>query len=223
MADSDKNIIITPSVGSTSEPTIVFTGGDNNPVTLRILDDGTLSFEGSSGQLFSVTDSLTGTIFSVNDISGIPSLEIEDDGTVSIAEFSGNVGIGNASPSYKFDVTGTANFQGSVRITDGTSYSSESIVTIATTTTSSQVVDSYDNADAIKYIVYVTDGTDNQVSEFLVTNDGSDAFFTQYGNICTLSSDLSAFDISYSSGTTSLLATPAVANLTFKINRKVLS
>lgn len=53
------------------------------------------SFEvqGTSGQLFSVTDSFTGTIFSVNDVSGIPSIEVLDTGLVKLAEFNGQVGI----------------------------------------------------------------------------------------------------------------------------------
>jgi hypothetical protein len=56
------------------------------------LDNGTLSFEGSAGQLFSITNNLTsGSIFAVNDVSGIPSLDVDADGTISIAEFSGNV------------------------------------------------------------------------------------------------------------------------------------
>ena len=69
-------------------------------------DTPTAKFEvsGTSGQLFSVTDSLSGTIFSVNDISGIPSIEVIDDGTVRIAEFSGDVGIGTATPTAKLDV-----------------------------------------------------------------------------------------------------------------------
>lgn len=94
MADSDKNIIITPNRGQANEPTIEFTGKDNAPISLRILDNNTLSFEGSAGQLFSITNDLSNTIFAVNDISGIPSLEIDADGTVRIAEFTGNLLVG---------------------------------------------------------------------------------------------------------------------------------
>lgn len=107
MADSDKDILITPNVGvATVFPKIEFTGFDNNAITLSVLDDGTLSFDGSSGQLFSVADSMTGTIFSVNDVSGIPSIEVIDDGTVILAEFSGDVGVGTDTPTSKFTVVG---------------------------------------------------------------------------------------------------------------------
>ena len=45
MANSDKNILITPSVGLSTNPTIKFNGANNTPTTLRVLDDGTVSFE----------------------------------------------------------------------------------------------------------------------------------------------------------------------------------
>jgi hypothetical protein len=70
------------------------------------LNGGTLSWEGSSGQLFSITNSLSsGSLFAVNDISGIPSLDINANGTVSIAAYNGNVTIGSTS------ITGTASQQ----------------------------------------------------------------------------------------------------------------
>lgn len=97
MANTDKNILITPNIGQTAYPKIEFTGADNNKVTLNVLDDGTLSFEGSAGQLFSITDNLSGTIFSVNDVSGIPSIEVDDTGEVRIAEYSGAVLIGTST------------------------------------------------------------------------------------------------------------------------------
>jgi len=113
MANTDKNILITPNIGSsTDDPNIVFSGADASTAAQDIslfvypASNGTVSFEGSSGQLFSITNDLTGTIFSVNDISGIPSIEVNADGTINLAEFGGNVGIGNATPTAKLDVTG---------------------------------------------------------------------------------------------------------------------
>jgi hypothetical protein len=58
---------------------------------------GTLSFEGSAGQLFSITNNLTsGSIFSVNDVSGIPSIDVNADGTIELAPYGGNVSISGA-------------------------------------------------------------------------------------------------------------------------------
>lgn len=105
MAVTDRNIVITPNrtaVGSV-QPKIVFTGadsniGDSSAITLFANPDnsGTLSFSGTAGQLFSITNSLTGTIFSVNDVSGIPSLSINDQGVIQLAEFNGRVIIGDS-------------------------------------------------------------------------------------------------------------------------------
>ena len=94
MANSDKNIRIIPNRNSSSDtPFIRFTGQSNNPITLNVLDDNSISFEGSSGQLFAINNNLSsGYIFSVNDISGLPSFRINADGTVGIAEYYGNVG-----------------------------------------------------------------------------------------------------------------------------------
>ena len=43
--------------------------------------------QGSEGELFSITDSLVGSLFSVNDISGLPILEVFDDNTVHMGSF----------------------------------------------------------------------------------------------------------------------------------------
>lgn len=100
MALTDKNILITPNIGQSADPQIVFSGADAssgpNNITVKIYptDNGTLSFEGTAGQLFSITNSLSGTIYSVNDISGIPSIEVLDTGLIKFAEYSGNVLIG---------------------------------------------------------------------------------------------------------------------------------
>ena len=83
MADSDKDILITPNTGvATTHPKMTFTGKDNSPVDLKILDDNTLSFEGAQGQVFSISPTLnSGDIFSVNDISGVQSMAINADGS----------------------------------------------------------------------------------------------------------------------------------------------
>lgn len=106
MALSDKDIIITPNKSQTADPKIEFRGADSSTgaqtITVKAYptNGGTLSFEGSSGQLFAVTNSLTGTLFSVNDISGVPSIEVLDTGFVKLAQYGGTVGIGVSTSAY---------------------------------------------------------------------------------------------------------------------------
>jgi len=85
MADSDKDILITPNVSQASQPEIKLVGKDNSPMYLKVLDDNTLSFEGTEGQVFSIGPTMSsGDIFSVNDISGIQSMAVNADGTLTI-------------------------------------------------------------------------------------------------------------------------------------------
>jgi len=121
MANTDKNIVITPYIGNaSSDPQIVFSGANASVaaqnITLSVLpaSNGTLSFSGSAGQLFSVTNNLSGTIFSVNDVSGIPSIEVLSTGIVKQAQYSGNVQIGGTTLDSvsKLQVTGNINTSG---------------------------------------------------------------------------------------------------------------
>jgi hypothetical protein len=122
MAHSDKNVIITPNVGSsTDDPKIIFSGADASAsaqnITIKAYpaSNGTLSIEGSAGQLFSVTNSMSGSIFSVNDVSGIPSIEVLDSGLIKFGQYSGNILLGTGTDSgFKLDVNGTARFVGAV-------------------------------------------------------------------------------------------------------------
>lgn len=115
MADSDKNIRITTNKnkGAGQFPKIVFTGSSagSSVITLEVLDDNTLSFTSNEGQVFSLDSNLsTGTIWSVNDISGYPLLRADvgaaSGATIRIAEGLGNVGIGETNPIHKFNVKG---------------------------------------------------------------------------------------------------------------------
>ena len=44
MANSDKNIVITPNTGEANDPTIILTGGGNVPITIKSLDDSFVQF-----------------------------------------------------------------------------------------------------------------------------------------------------------------------------------
>lgn len=155
MADSDKNILITPNRGQANEPKIEFVGSSSLPITLKVLDDNSLSWEGSEGQLFSITNNLsTGTIFSVNDISGVPSIEVDADGTVVLAEFSGNVGVGTASPSHKLTVSGT--LSASVGLFDSITGSLAGTATTALTASNVNILSADDDNNSYK-VVFASD------------------------------------------------------------------
>ena len=122
MAISDKNIVITPNVSGIlgNQPKIVFTGADSSTgdsaaitLTARPENSGTLSFTGDAGQLFSITNSLSGTLFAVSDVSGIPSLEINENGIVKLAQYSGRVLVGTDSD----DSSSLLQIAGNVRAT----------------------------------------------------------------------------------------------------------
>ena len=60
-----------------------------------------LDIQGTQGQLFSVTDDLSGSIFAVADISGVPIFDVNSSG---VSYFDGNVGIGTTSPDGKLEI-----------------------------------------------------------------------------------------------------------------------
>jgi len=118
MADSDKNIRITTNKnkGAGNFPTIVFTGSaaGTSIVSLQVLDDNTLSFSSNEGQIFSLDSNLTsGTIWSVNDVSGVALLRASAGATIGLVETVGVVGIGESLPNpgiYKLQVRGQVAF-----------------------------------------------------------------------------------------------------------------
>ena len=151
MAFTDKNLVITPSVGSSGEdPKIVFSGADSSlgpqSLTARIYpsSNGTLSFEGSSGQLFSITNSLTGTIYSVNDASGLPSIEVFEDGVIRLARYSGRVVIGDAVDNGvdSIQFAGNTSFQFASLNANGTFTSTGQMVSLLANGTAPLVVQS---------------------------------------------------------------------------------
>lgn len=86
------------------------------------------SVDGTQGRLFSVTDVLTGTLFSVNNITGLPILEVKDTNTVIAGKFNSNalvvsgtqVSIGNTplDTTSKLSVSGNSTFVGNISSTE---------------------------------------------------------------------------------------------------------
>ena len=73
------NTIISATTSTVSGSTLTVVGsGSTQPI---------FTVQGSSGELFSVTDSLIGSLFSVNDISGLPILEVFSNNTVLMGTY----------------------------------------------------------------------------------------------------------------------------------------
>jgi hypothetical protein len=115
MAYTDRNILITPNIGSsTTEPIIRFTGGasaSSASTYVRVLDNGTQAWEGTNGQLQSVIDSMAGYLYTVTDKSGIPSLIVQDTGAVNIAPYNGVTYIGASTSPIQSTTTQTGSLQ----------------------------------------------------------------------------------------------------------------
>lgn len=95
------------TTGILSLPTMAMIGQTGDPIFMSVLEDNSIAFEGSQGQLFSISPNLTtGYIWAVNDISGVPLLRANVNGNVFISEFGGNLGVGQTNPTYKLDLRG---------------------------------------------------------------------------------------------------------------------
>jgi hypothetical protein len=137
----------TGSVGISSSLNVLgtssFTGSFNVTGSIKVTGSQTISvlpninsgstlfdIQGSQGQLFSVTDSLNGVLMSVNDISGLPILEVSSDDKVVMGTFGSpgltisgsNVKIGNKTSDIhtltgSFSITGSTNVIGTSSFT----------------------------------------------------------------------------------------------------------
>jgi len=92
----------------------------SNRLTIKsyTTNNGTLSVEGNSGQVFSVNNNLSsGSIFSVNDISGIAKINVDASGTTTIVPTiaSDYLGVGVANPTAKLHVVGSVFLDGGLR------------------------------------------------------------------------------------------------------------
>lgn len=130
--------------------------------------------DGAQGRLFSVTDALTGSLMSVNDITGLPILEVLDTDTVIAGSYNTNT----------FIVSGT-------RIAIGRTIDSTAKVAISGNTTVSGTL-------STNNIIIALGGNSNQWNSNFSTTQSNSANWSQaYTNLTTNSAAyLSAVDIS---------------------------
>jgi hypothetical protein len=78
------------SVNTTSSVSSMNIGGTTNVLTVQgtTTDGNMFDVYGPSGQLFSVIDGLSGSLFSVNTISGVPVMEAFSDNTIRLGQYS---------------------------------------------------------------------------------------------------------------------------------------
>lgn len=178
MAYTDRNILITPNIGSsTAEPIIKFTGGaaaSSASTYIRVLDNGAQAWEGLSGQLQSVIDSMSGNIYTIADTSGIPSLIVQATGQVQIAPYQGVTYVGSYTAPTQSTTTGTGslvvaggigisgnlNIGGSFALSANLAIGgSQSTYGLNISTTTNVAVYAYDSASAKSMVLQVGNST----------------------------------------------------------------
>jgi len=113
-----RDIRIYPKLGSTSSndfPRIEFNGLSASSISLKVDDDGSVLYTGTYGTLFNISDSKDGLLHSVNDISGLPILQVYSYDYVQMGKWdkyslvvnSDKVGVGLTAPSAFLHVSPT--------------------------------------------------------------------------------------------------------------------
>jgi len=96
---------------------VLYVDASSNRVGIGTTSPGAkLDVQGTQGQLFSVTDDLSGEIFAVSDISGVPIMTVNSSG---VSYFDGNVGIGTQNPTTKLSLSDTTGISGTGNDTYG--------------------------------------------------------------------------------------------------------
>ena len=122
------NTINPLSAGTSME--LLYNGEGGVTFTSKSSASDRFDVEGKNGNLFSVTDILTGSIFTVNDISGLPLIEVISDGTADVVKMgtigtnafvlsSDKLGLGTDSPVERLTVAGNISATGSIHAGDG--------------------------------------------------------------------------------------------------------
>ena len=101
MANSDKEILITPNQGQSNDPKIEFSGataGSASTITMiaspKADGDGTLDIQSSDNvSIAAFSESNTGSLMSVSDDSGVSRFDVSETGVVNISQNTGALGL----------------------------------------------------------------------------------------------------------------------------------
>lgn len=94
MANSDKNIVITPNTGLSTDPTITLTGAGNSSISIGVSTDsfGTLEFKTRNDRIFSINNNLSsGSLFRVTGSFGNNLFEAYASGDVTLGSYQTDV------------------------------------------------------------------------------------------------------------------------------------
>lgn len=127
-----RDIRIYPKLGSTSSndfPRIEFNGLSASTIALKVDDDGSVLYTGTYGTLFNISDSKDGILHSVNDVSGLPILQVTSLDYVQMGKWdkyslvvnSDKVGVGLTAPSAFLHVAPSGSLTAPVIIASGSS------------------------------------------------------------------------------------------------------
>ena len=84
---------------ATGTPQLLFrgSGASATDIELNVQSNSDLSFQGTQGELFSITNELqSGTIFAVKDISGLDQISVNASGEVKLNQFYGYTSVSGA-------------------------------------------------------------------------------------------------------------------------------
>ncbi len=130
------NTIALGNTGVSVTPSMTYVGSAGTVISMSVLSDTTLAWEGSSGQLFSIDNNLSsGEIFSVSDISGLPVITASAGQTITLNEFGGYTQVGNGLASTS-TTTGALRVIGGVGVTGAVNIGGNTSVTSSTASTS---------------------------------------------------------------------------------------
>ena len=194
MANSDKNILIKPNIGSAdSAPLIKFVGADASFGTDRTIlltatsgDSGTISFTNPSGkEVFSLNNSTSGVIFSVNkfDDSSTPLIEVTEGGKtgglIQLARYAGQVIIGGDSAQVDGEIQDSNDFlvvHKNIRLVNSGQIKGSGAIDVSSGVLTGTIPDANLNATNLRELIKTVDGSGTGLDADLLDNVHASSF-----------------------------------------------